>query len=263
MKLAIAQTDIAFENYAENQNTAKAWIEKAAEAKADAIFFPEMSFTGFSMHVSQIAPYGADAVHAMRQLAKKQHIAIGFGYVAKAADGRGQNRYQVVLPSGEICLDYQKIHPFSYGKEDQYYEKGSRIAVGNLCGVPLSALICYDLRFPEVFRLAAQKASILLVPANWLAQRSSHWNTLLRARAIENQVYVLGINCVGRQNTLKFLGQSACYDPEGNCLVQCDQNASLSYVTIETPVSQFRSAFPTAEDARLSWYTAAYQQLEP
>ena len=139
MKLAIAQTDIAFENYAENQNTAKAWIEKAAEAKADAIFFPEMSFTGFSMHVSQIAPYGADAVHAMRQLAKKQHIAIGFGYVAKVADGRGQNRYQVVLPSGEICLDYQKIHPFSYGKEDQYYEKGSRIAVGNLCGVPLSA----------------------------------------------------------------------------------------------------------------------------
>ena len=106
MKLAIAQTDIAFENYAENQNTAKAWIEKAAEAKADAIFFPEMSFTGFSMHVSQIAPYGADAVHAMRQLAKKQHIAIGFGYVAKAADGRGQNRYQVVLPSGEISAVY-------------------------------------------------------------------------------------------------------------------------------------------------------------
>ena len=197
MKIAIAQTEICFEEPEKNLRTAESWIEQAAQEGADAIFFPEMSFTGFSMHVEKVAAYANPIRQTMCRLAAQEHIAVGYGWTSCKPGGKGENHYTILGKSGEVLSDYVKIHPFSYGGEEQFYDSGTEIVHTVLEDFPVSTLICYDLRFPELFRAAAQTSRLIVVPANWLHQRTEHWRLLLRARAIENQVYVLGVNCVG------------------------------------------------------------------
>lgn len=260
MRIAIAQTNIHFEALEYQLEQATHWMAESAKKGADCIVFPEMSFTGFSMHVPKISAYGTHTVSLMKQLAKTHHIAIGFGWVSESEAGMGQNHYTLMGKGGEILLDYVKIHPFSYGKEDQFFQSGSQIQFASLCEIPVSTLICYDLRFPELFRLAARHASLILVPANWLKQRSSHWSTLLRARAIENQVYILGVNCVGTQQDYQFVGGSCLFNPEGEIVVSCGAEEQLVYAEIENDVSAFRTAFPTCRDVQLARYAEMYQK---
>lgn len=260
MKIAIAQTRIAFEKPLDNLALAESWIGRAAGERCDCIVFPEMSFTGFSMHVSQIAPYSPEIRQKMMQLAQQYRIAIGFGWVSEELDGKGKNHYTLLDSTGETVLDYVKIHPFSYGGEDQFYDSGDKIVSGSVCGIPVSTLICYDLRFPEVFRLAARRSSLVFVPANWLEQRSSHWQTLLQARAIENQIYVLGVNCVGTQQTYGFVGGSCLVDPEGMIVADCGREETLVYVEFTDDTAEYRKAFPTYQDVKLSLYTNLYRE---
>ncbi|MGN1403639.1 MAG: nitrilase-related carbon-nitrogen hydrolase [Ruminococcus sp.] len=260
MKIAIAQTRIAFEKPADNLALAESWIAQASSAHCDGIVFPEMSFTGFSMHVSQIAPYSLEIRQKMVQLAQQYHIAIGYGWVSEEPDGKGKNHYTLLDSAGETVLDYVKIHPFSYGDEDQFYDSGDSIVSGTVCGIPVSALICYDLRFPEVFRLAARHSSLVLVPANWLERRSVHWQTLLRARAIENQVFVLGVNCVGTQQAYGFVGGSCLVDPEGNILADCGKEEALVYAEFTDDTAAYREAFPTYRDVKLPLYAKLYRE---
>ncbi len=261
MKIAIAQTEIAFEAQESNLKKAERLICQAAGSGADLIVFPEMSFTGFTMHVELAASLSDAALEKMQQLAVSYRIAVGFGWVALDADGRGENHYTLLDKSGSVVTDYTKIHPFSYGGEDQFYRSGEKIVYGLLCGIPLSTLICYDLRFPEVFRLAALRASLLIVPANWLSCRSKHWELLLRARAVENQVYVLGVNCVGCQNDYRFVGGSCLVNPEGETLVQCGSAEQIAFAVIEDDTPVFRERFPTCRDAQLKRYARWYGEI--
>ncbi len=160
-----------------------------------------------------------------------------------------------------MLSDYVKIHPFSYGGEDRFYHSGEKLTSAVLGEFSVGTLICYDLRFPEVFRAAAQKNRLLLVPANWLHQRTAHWRILLRARAIENQVYVLGVNCVGRQQSYTFDGQSCLVNPEGELLCTCGGEKQLVYVTIADDTEQFRQAFPTCRDVKISLYRKLYEDI--
>lgn len=260
MKIAIAQTKIAFEKVADNLALAESWIARAAGERCDCIVFPEMSFTGFSMHVSRIASFSPEIRQKMMQLAQQHRIAIGFGWVSEEPNAKGKNHYTLLNSAGETVLDYVKIHPFSYGDEDRFYDSGDRIVSGTVCGIPMSALICYDLRFPEVFRLAARRSSLVLVPANWLERRSVHWQTLLRARAIENQVYVLGVNCVGTQQAYGFVGGSCLIDPEGNILADCGREEALVYAEFTDETAEFRETFPTYRDVKLPLYTKLYRE---
>lgn len=260
MKLAIAQTNIHFEQQTKNLFVAMEWIEKAAQKHADCILFPEMSFTGFSMHASFLAALAPEAILEMQNLARYHHIAIGFGYVASNLNGKYENHYMLCDKSGNTILDYTKIHPFSYTHEDAYYCGGKEIITQTLETIPISVLICYDLRFPEVFRLAAKNAALIIVPANWLKKRSEHFQLLLRARAIENQVYILGINCVGTQEGMQFLGNSCLVNPEGEILTSCGSMAGLYFTEFENDVAGYRAKFPTRADARIAWYAQKYQQ---
>ncbi len=260
MRIAIAQSNIHFEALEYQLEQAVRWTAQSARNGADCIVFPEMSFTGFSMHVKKIAAYSTRIIALMKQLAQQHKIAIGFGWVSENEAGMGQNHYTLMEKTGEIRLDYIKIHPFSYGKENQFFQSGSQIQFTSLCKIPISTLICYDLRFPELFRLAARHAALILVPANWLKQRSTHWDTLLRARAIENQVYILGVNCVGTQQDYHFVGGSCLINPEGKTIASCGTKEQLIYVEIENDISAFRAAFPTYQDVQLSRYAEMYQQ---
>ena len=239
----------------------QSWIEQAAQEGADAIFFPEMSFTGFSMHVEKVAAYVNPIRQTMCRLAAQEHIAIGYGWTSCKSGGKGENHYTILGKSGEVLSDYVKIHPFSYGGEERFYDSGTEIVHTVLEDFPVSTLICYDLRFPELFRAAAQTSRLIVVPANWLHQRTEHWLLLLRARAIENQVYVLGVNCVGKQQSYTFDGQSCLADPEGNLCCVCGDAPELAFVTVENDTEQFRRAFPTCRDVKLPFYTELYQNL--
>lgn len=259
-KFAIAQTEIYFEQQAQNIAVAKTWIAAAAEDSCRAVFFPEMSFTGFSMDAQKIAPFAEEIRAEMRAAAREHHIAIGFGAAVKDPDGQYRNRYYVLDDQGETIVDYAKIHPFSFAGEDKIYAPGEQIVQGKLCGVPFSVLLCYDLRFPEVFRLAAAYAHLLLVPANWPSTRMAHFDTLLRARAIENEVYVLGINCTGKQGTLSHRGGSCLYAPDGTALLRCGAEPMLKEIDFADETTEYRRDFPTRPDARPAWYAKKYRE---
>lgn len=172
--------------------------------------------------------------------------------------GNGNGGYQnlalLYAPDGSERAAYRKVHPFSYGGEDRLFEPGREIVVTEIEGWVVQSTICYDLRFPELFRAGSQRgAHLILVQANWPQARQLHWDTLLRARAIENQAYVAGVNCTGSQEGLVFAGGSALYSPKGEVVVQGDAaegvlrgKADLDYC------KQWRKQFPALRD-RLPW----------
>ena len=262
MKIAMAQTEIHLEAFGENLCRGTDWIVQEENAGAYYIFFPVMSFSGFSMRTAYAASLAEQTHEQMHQLAQQYHIGIGYGWTAQNAVQKGENHYAICDAQGVQQFDYTKIHPFSYGDEQKYYAKGYTMSYTNLSGICASAVICYDLRFPELFRNAAcHQVSLMLVPANWLHQRSTHWRILLQARAIENQMYVLGINCCGHQGELQFDGQSCAIDPEGEILVQCDCHETLAFVEIVDDVKYYRETFPTMRDINMPLYTKLYEEI--
>jgi predicted amidohydrolase len=146
---------------------------------------------------------------------------------------------------------YQKIHPFSFGDENQHYRPGDRVVTWDVEGLRITPFVCYDLRFPEPFRLAADDTDAFVVIANWPERRREHWRTLLRARAIENQAYVLGVNRVGEGGGLVYSGDSAAIDPLGRTLVEASEREAVLVADVEPgAVASWRSTFPALKDRR-------------
>ncbi|MEQ8199588.1 MAG: nitrilase-related carbon-nitrogen hydrolase, partial [Clostridiaceae bacterium] len=189
----------------------------------------------------------------IRKYAEEYSINIGFGWV-KGNGAKAENHYTIINPKGEIILDYIKIHPFSYSEEDKFFISGNELKFCNVKGIGLSAFICYDLRFPEVFQAVSKNVSIIIVPANWPEKRREHWRCLLKARAIENQVYVLGINCVGENNGLYYSGDSCVIDPSGNVLKEMSYKEGLIIQDIEDNTEKIRREFPVKADRKIKLY---------
>lgn len=256
MKIAICQFEIQYEKKEKNMKRAESFIKEAALKGASFILFPEMSFTGFSMNTSLTGEEHNETVCLMRKLAKDIGIAVGFGWVNKKSES--ENHYTVVNKDGEILGDYTKIHPFSYAKEDDYFVGGTKVCTfvyDNFC---FGLSICYDLRFPEIFQELSKVSDVILVPANWPSGRIAHWNTLLQARAIENQVYMIGINCTGRQGFTRYNGSSRVINPDGEILLNVGNEESLQMIEIENDVETFRKKFPTKKDRKTEIYKEFY-----
>ena len=185
----------------------------------------------------------------MQQYARTYGIAAGFGWVKKHAD-KGENHYTVVDENGTVLADYVKIHPFSYSGEDAVFVPGSRTAVFTYSGVTFGLFICYDLRFPEIFRAVSGQAEVLVVAANWPEARIAHWNKLLEARAIENQSWVLGINCVGEQQACSYNGCSRAVTPEGETAAFLPDREGILFCEIGAEAACFRQSFPALRDRR-------------
>ena len=263
MKVALAQMDIVWEDKEKNSKKSENKIKEAKEKGVDLILFPEMSFTGFSMNVEKIGEKREDrnqfeTVEKIQKLAKKYEMAIGFGYVEKDG-GMGKNHYAVVSKDGQVMSDYVKIHPFSYGGEAQYYDSGNRIEVFGMQGWKIATFICYDLRFPEIFQLASREAQAIIVAANWPESRREHWLTLLRARAIENQCYVLGVNRTGIGGGISYVGDSIVIDPYGKVLEIMKEKEGLIFCEMDREVvEEWREKFPQRKDRKLD-YTVLYK----
>ncbi len=252
MNVGILQRRIIFENKEANLKALENYLELNRDRSLDLVLLPEMSFTGFSMNTELTGELNAETEENIRQLCLKYKTAIGFGWVKNKK--KSENHYTVIDSSGRIISDYIKIHPFSYARENEHYISGNSLDFFELNGIVFSSFICYDLRFPELFRVASIKASVIIVAANWPQKRNEHWETLLKARAIENQVYIIGINCVGNIGEIDYCGSSCVVRPDGEMETLAYGTETNIIYDLKNDVSLFRNEFPTYKDRKDSLY---------
>jgi predicted amidohydrolase len=217
VKVAGLQLDIAWEQPDENLQRASALAADAAAAGANLLVLPEMFATGFSMRAEAMAEHAPRVRVWMSELARRHQVFVCAGY-AEPGEERPANACSVHSPTGEELLHYRKIHPFTLAHEPDHYEAGRTLRTVAIDGVRVTPLICYDLRFPELFRAAADATDLFLVLANWPERRSHAWRTLLQARAIDCQAWVLGVNRVGEAEGHPHRGDTALVDPWGKVL---------------------------------------------
>ena len=257
MNIALYESHIFWEDKKKNIEKFK---ENAKYLKnnyeLDLISMPEMSFTGFSMDVNKTCDECRETVNEMISIAGFLNTKLSFGWVEKG-NNTFYNHYSVV-DSKAILLDYIKIHPFSYGGESEFFSGGNSLDVRCTCGFNIGVQICYDLRFPETFRILAHKADLILVPANWPGKRVLHWDIFLKSRAIENQVYIVGINCIGKIGNEEYLGHSCIVGPDGKVVIgktiNLKDGTNVYFFNIENNVESYRKGFPVWNDIREDLY---------
>lgn len=259
MRVALGQIDMVWEDKSASLKKVERMVAEAAQSGAELIVFPEMTLTGFSMNLSVI---GEDSRHSwtverMKDLAVANRIAVGFGWAALPEPGeqKGTNRFTVVDREGNRAAEYCKLHPFTYGGEGKMFAKGGQIISVPFLGRQISLFICYDLRFPEIFQIAAEKSDLILVIANWPGIRSAHWQTLLRARAIETQSYVVGVNCTGSRDHCDYSGDSMAVDSIGNILGIMSGREGVLLCDLDDRAWNLREKFSTRTDRREEFYS--------
>jgi predicted amidohydrolase len=254
LRVALVQFDIAWENVAENHRRVAERLKSASEQGAHLAVLPEMFPTGFSMDAARIAqPAGGETETFLKKKAAEFSLWL-IGSIPEAGETKPKNTALIVSPKGEVTR-YAKIHPFTYAGEHEHYAAGDRVVTVEIDGVRVTPFVCYDLRFPEPFRFAARETDLYVVVANWPDARREHWQTLLRARAIENLAYVAGVNRVGDGGRLHYAGDSALIDPWGTTIVEGDASDHVLVGEVDpTAVSDARARFPVLDDVRPEAY---------
>ncbi len=261
MRFALTQMDIVWENPVENRRLCTELTEQAAAQGCDWIVFPEMTLTGFTMQPELFAEpegIGSSTADFFCSLSRGLSIGIIYGYIAAHADSY-TNRL-VYVRDGMILQEYAKLHPFSFGEESKHYIAGDKLSILSLPDICISGFICYDLRFPEIFQAVSRQAELIVVIANWPADRITHWHTLLQARAIENQCFILGVNRTGHGNSISYTASSATYAPTGELLTPAaPADTGTLYADLDlSDVARYRESFPLKADRRESLYQTFY-----
>lgn len=257
MHIACCQFDIAWEDKPANFRRVAALVREARPAHGTLLLLPEMFATGFTMNVGLTAePAQGPTAQFLSELAKEHGIhVVGGAIIADAGAGQPQNEAMVFDPRGTLSARFAKGYPFTLAREDEYHAAGKQRNPFEWAGCRVSPAVCYDLRFPELFRRAAgDGAEVMPLIANWPAARESHWTTLLRARAIENQAYVAGCNRVGTDgNALEYAGRSQIIDYRGEVVADAGgAEAVVSAAVNVAALREFRSAFPFLADMKPS-----------
>ncbi len=252
MRVAAVQHDIVWEDGPATRDRLRPWIAAAAAAGARLVVLTEMFATGFSMHTERTAepPDGPTTQWLLDQA--RQHGVWLAGSLAErpAAADRPFNTLVVAGPGGELER-YRKRHPFTYSGEHDHFAAGDELVTVKIEDLRCSLFVCYDLRFADGFWARAEETDCYLVPANWPAARRQHWMTLLAARAIENQAYVVGCNRVGSGGSLNYLGDSRIVDPTGALLATASGGESLLLADIDPQVvTETRVSLPFLRDRR-------------
>ena len=262
MRLGLAQTEPLWEDKRGNFEKAEYFLQEAREKEVDLLLFPEMSMTGFSMHPEKIGEERGNfaTLEHFRERAKAYGMYVGVGYV-EYRQPKSYNCYAILGPEGELLADYRKIHPFTFGTESVHYTGGEEIVSCRVKEFTVAPFICYDLRFPEIFQIASREAGLIVVPANWPSERREQFMTLLKARAIENQCYVAGINRVGRARTLSYRGDSVVADPFGQVIAKGGSGEMIVTADLDGKlVEDYRREFPAKKDRRDDLYMLHYMR---
>ncbi len=251
MNLVGVQWDTVWEDKAANHARLTALFRADPPEAGSLVILPEMWATGFSLNVSAVTETPARETEAfMAALAETNGVYLLGGIVTTGPDGRGRNEAVLFRPQGQEVLRYAKMHPFSFGQETKHYGRGSEVVLFHWQGFTVAPFVCYDLRFPEVFRHAARLgAQVFCVIANWPAVREDHWLTLLKARAIENQAYVIGVNRCGHDPNLYYGGRSLIFGPRGEVVTESGIEAGVITARLDFQALQnYRREFPALED---------------
>ena len=230
MKIALIQTSLSWENPSENRASLQENITSISQY-VDLIVLPEMFTSGFTMNPEKVAEtMQGETISWLKDLARSKNCAIT-GSLVIQEKGKYFNRLVFVLPSGEI-QHYDKRHLFTLAGEDKVYTPGAYKLIINYKGFKICPLICYDLRFP-VFARNVEDYDLLLYVANWPKIRINAWDTLLKARAIENMSFCIGVNRVGLDgNSYEYTGHSAAYDVLGNRIDTIPENKEVTEIVV-------------------------------
>ena len=252
LNLVCCQFDMGWEDRKANFAKVTALLQDNAPPARSLIILPEMFSTGFSMDVGKIADTDGATADFLSQLAKSHESWVLAGLVNKNSEGQGLNQAVLCDPTGKSVGTYNKMHLFSPAGEAKYFASGNQIFMTHIQGFKVAVLICYDLRFPELFREAVKSgAEIFVIIASWPEVRSSHWCTLLEARAIENQAYVVGVNRCGKDPKNNYSGQSRIIDPWGTILADAGSTEGVVSFEIDREVLLlYRRDLPFLKDAR-------------
>lgn len=253
MKVAALQTEIVWESPEANFARLAPQIAAAAQTGARLIVLPEMYACGFSMNTAVIAePPEGPSVAFLRAQAREHGVWLCGSVPERASADAEQPANTLVFagPSGELHR-YRKRHPFSFANEHLHYQAGDATLTFALEGVRTSAFVCYDLRFADDFWALAEQTDLYVVVANWPERRREHWKTLLRARAIENQAWVIGLNRVGEGGGIVYSGDSMIIDPWGEIVVAASRDEAVLLANIDPArVADAREKFPVLKDRR-------------
>ena len=251
MKIAAIQHDIMWEDAAATREHVRPMIEQAAAAGARLIALTEMFATGFTMYPERIAEdEGGPNEQFLCEQARTHDAYLVASIAQRGPDGNYRNNAVIAAPDG-TTRRYAKIHPFNYSGEHEHYTAGTDFLTVDIDDLRVSLFVCYDLRFADEFWVRATDTDLYVVPANWPEPRREHWRALLRARAIENQAYVLGVNRVGAVKDLRHVGDSAIIDPLGRTLAEAGTGESVLIAEVSgAVVAETRRAFPFIADRR-------------
>jgi len=250
LKITIFQAYLFWENIEKNLQNIGLRLSGGVREKTDLIVLPEMFNTGFTMKAKELAEdMDGQTMQWIKKTAASYDCVVTGSLIIKE-NGNYYNRMVWVKPDGD-CQYYDKHHLFSLGEEDKHFSAGNEQVIVELKGWKIRLAVCYDLRFPVWLRNKDTAYDILLLVASWPDKRSSHWRTLIHARAIENQSYVIGVNRVGHDgNQIYHSGHSMCIDPLGNTVYYKPEDEDLYTFSINyTELEKIRRQFPFLKDS--------------
>ena len=256
MKIYCCQSDIVWENKPANHASILQLLEKTSPAPGSLVVLPEMFSTGFSMNVPGIYErQPPETEDFLGRTALQLQVYLLGGVVSIAHDGRGRNEAVLFSPQGLEAARYAKMQPFTLAGEAKNYLAGNQIVTFSWQNFVVSPFICYDLRFPELFRAAGSRgAQLFTVIANWPVTRIQHWVTLLQARAIENQAYVAGVNRCGNDPRYAYSGRTLIVSPRGEILTDAGDGEKVISAELDLPgLLAYRAEFPFLQDKRTDY----------
>jgi len=257
LRIAGLQHDIVWNERDANFERLAPKIAGAAASGAGLVLLTETFSTGFGFDDPDFITEdeGGESSQFLAAQAREHGIWVGGSCPEVRADNepgdtRPSNSFVLVGPDGTQCR-YRKVHPFSHADEQKYVRAGDELVTVDVAGFRVSMFVCYDLRFADEFWQLAERTDVYLVPANWPAKRREHWTALLRARAIENQAYVVGVNRVGEGSGLAYSGDSRIVDPLGQVLASASHTETVLMADLSTDtVSATRTHFQFLPDRR-------------
>ncbi len=252
MRVAAIQSDIVWEDPQANFERLRPWVAAAAAAGARLVALPEMFACGFSMQTGRVRePVGGPSATFLEEQARAHGLWL-CGSIPELPPGADRPFNTLVLagPRGQLHR-YRKLHPFSFAREHEHYQAGTEHVTVDVDGLRCSLFVCYDLRFADEFWVRAAATDAYIVVANWPDRRRHHWTSLLNARAIENQAYVIGVNRVGRGSDLDYSGDSRIIDPWGETLAAAAGGETMLVAEVDPAVVRdAREKFPVLADRR-------------
>lgn len=258
LNIACIQMDISFGNPEENYKTAKRMIKEAMEGKPDLILLPELWTTGYDLgNLKNTADQNAmRTIEFLQKEALKHNVNFAGGSVANQTEHGIENTLLIVNRKGELVHKYSKLHLFKLMDEHLFLIPGQNKGIFELEGGLFGGLICYDIRFPEWVRSHTSRgAEALIVVAEWPLQRLAHWKSLLIARAIENQCFVIACNRAGADPNNTFAGHSMIIDPWGEIISEAEEGQEILFGEVDlNKTKEVRKLIPIFEDRKPEHY---------